>query len=95
MIVLDVVKKKKEHWTLILMCGNNLTFPCQDQGQDFDGLLAAKGMLSLPVTSLWPAWESRGHSRVLSEMDWDNPAIFTDNVSIRLVRDQYVFNYFR
>lgn len=94
MIVLDVVKKKKKHCTLILMCGNNLTVPCQDQGQDFNGLLAAKGTLSLPVTSLWPACESRGHSRVLSDMYWDNPAIFPDNVSGRLVRDQYVLNYF-
>jgi len=28
--------------------------------------------------------------RVALEMDWDNPAIFPDNVNGRLIRDQYV-----
>ncbi|XP_052002406.1 putative nuclease HARBI1 [Xyrauchen texanus] len=32
--------------------------------------------------------------RVALEMDWDNPAIFPDNVNGRLIRDQYVVNYF-
>ena len=32
--------------------------------------------------------------RVPSHMDWDNPAIFPDDDSGRLVRDQYVLNYF-
>ena len=32
--------------------------------------------------------------RVPSHVDWDNPAIFPDDDSGRLVRDQYVLNYF-
>ncbi|XP_028437520.1 putative nuclease HARBI1 [Perca flavescens] len=32
--------------------------------------------------------------RVALDMDWDNEAIFPDNVNGRLVRDQYVANYF-
>ncbi|XP_039663782.1 putative nuclease HARBI1 [Perca fluviatilis] len=32
--------------------------------------------------------------RVALDMDWDNEAIFQDNVNGRLVRDQYVANYF-
>ncbi|XP_064862500.1 putative nuclease HARBI1 isoform X2 [Oncorhynchus nerka] len=32
--------------------------------------------------------------RVPPAMDWDNPAIFPDDDSGRLLRDQYVLNYF-